>query len=291
MNNERGSLRATLLTAVALFVAAALASALLLLAPTSAPTASILSAVTAGCLGAAIVVATRAFLSTASVSIAGSGSGSHVDMLQRVTATIDRRLLVAEQAAKVGLAECHVDCNVYDFTNALSDSRTLTVMLNDGRTWTSVHRDRLRRRFEDATRTTTIFLVHPQSAMISVLARKGSIEPEVLRSRISETLTLLDEICLPTTQLEVLGHHLFNPHSLVLTDRSAMIIPYSTSRGRRTQPLLAFEDIGGDCFYRQVAADMERLRMDSDLLKLRRGDAAVSSSVLPFRVHGTQQAG
>ena len=174
------------------------------------------------------------------------------------------------QFSQLGLAAAYEDASHFDYSQALCDSHQLTIVLNDGRTWLSVHRDRLRKRLQDPTRETTIYLIDPRSEMVCILARKGSIEPDVLRSRIYESIELLKELVSDKSQLEVLGHSLFNPYSLVLTEHCALIVPYFVSRGGRTVPLYVYEDTGGDCYYRELAKDTLGLRMDSKSLLLTR---------------------
>lgn len=182
----------------------------------------------------------------------------------RASDAVSHKLAIAAEATELGLVACIADSTVYDYTGVLCDSRKLVVVLNDGRTWCSVHRDRLRRRLQDTSKETTVFLIHPESEMIPVLARKGSIEPESLKNKIRETLALLDELCVDGSRLEILGHHLFNPHSLVLTETRALLMPYFTSRGGRTVPLFVFEDAGPGSFYGNLVEDVEALRMDAD---------------------------
>jgi hypothetical protein len=252
---------------------------------TESRVALVLTSLSAAILGSSLVaLVLRTSAPHVNQDHADDTPSSNGAAIASVTAIIDRRLQVAEQASKIGLAECVHDSSVYDYTPILLESKNVTILLNDGRTWTSVHRDRLRRRFA-GNGSTTIYLIHPDSAVLPILARKGSIEPEVLRSRIQETLSLLADICGPTSRLEVLGHHLYNPHSLVLSEKRGLVTPYFASRGGRTVPIFAFEDVGQDCHYRQMVADMEALRMDSELLMAHGAEESAPSGVIPFRRH------
>jgi hypothetical protein len=170
---------------------------------------------------------------------------------------------LAKDSDQIGLVAVMNDASKYDYSEILIDSRQLTVVLNDGRTWASVHRDQLRRRFEDSSKETTFILCHPDSAMIQVLARKGSTDVETIRARIKETVTLLEEIIQPETKLEILGHHVFNPYSLILGDDSAVVIPYFLSRGGRRVPLWKIRKTKTNGFFRDLSDDVQRLRMDT----------------------------
>lgn len=225
-----------------------------------------------GSVGFALAGILTAAMTAGMVLLLGRSAGSEMG----------KRLSIAGDAAQLGLVECIPDSSLYDFTAVICESKKLVVVLNDGRTWCSVHRDRLRKRLEDPSKCTTIYLIHPESDFISVLARKGSTEPETIRTRIGETVAMLEKVCTPGTQLELLGHNLFNPHALVLSESKALLTPYFTSRGGRTVPLFVFEDSGPDSFYRLLASDVEGLRMDSEFLVTTRTGAG-DASVLPLR--------
>lgn len=174
-----------------------------------------------------------------------------------------RDIGLTKEFSRIGLIEACADASTYDYGRIISESKKLVILLNDGRTWISVHRDRLRRRFADSAKETVVYLVHPDSPMVGVLARKAGRDVPALQGRIRETVEILNEIREPQTALEILGHHLFNPHSLVIGDDMAVLTPYFASRGGRTVPAFRFEDTGADCFLRDIVEDLERLRLDS----------------------------
>lgn len=168
----------------------------------------------------------------------------------------------------LGLVSVSTDASSYDYTELLVSSRKLVIVLNDGRTWLSVHRDRLRKRFADARTRTTVFLIHPNSDLLSIQARKGSTDVHGLRAKIHESLALLSAIKQGNPNLEVLGHHLYNTHSVVLGDSDAALTPYFLSRGGRAVPLYHYVDTGGPCYFRDLADDLEQLRIDSEEIDL-----------------------
>ena len=202
-------------------------------------------------------------------------TGLENGLLRDLTGLV-RDVGLAKQFGALGLAEVWKDSTTYDYSQVMT-SRRLVVVLNDGRTWTSVHRDKLRRRFADPSKHTVIFLIHPASPMVDVLARKASKDSETIKARIKDTVELLQEIREPSTSLEVLGHHLFNPQSLVLADDCALITPYFLSRGGRAVPVLRYEDTGGECFFKDLEKDVELLRLDAqDITSLVTGEKAAA---------------
>ena len=183
-----------------------------------------------------------------------------VETVERVVReSIERKL----DLVRLGLVHVHPDCTAVDYGPIISESHRLVVVVNDGRTWASVHRDRLRKRLADPQKDTVFFLIHPESQMVEILARKGSKDVGVIKSRIQETVQLLEEIKAEGTSLEILGHWLFNPYSLVLGDNTAIITPYFISRGGRTVPAFVYRDVGATSHFRELLKDVERLRMDA----------------------------
>jgi hypothetical protein len=184
-----------------------------------------------------------------------------------IRATVEQALIqrmgLAREYGRLGLTEIHADCTAFDYGPIIGDSMRLIVVLNDGRTWASVHRDRLRKRFSDGNKETVFIVVHPDSAMVEVLARKGCKEINVIGGRIRETVQLLEEIKNDDTKLEVLGHYLFNPHAIVIGDDAAVITPFFHSRGGRTVPAFKYQDVGQGCYFRELVKDVELLRIDA----------------------------
>jgi hypothetical protein len=162
----------------------------------------------------------------------------------------------------IGLHGIHPDASTFDFGSLISESQSLAMVLNDGRTWLSVHRDRLRRRFQDPRKETTVILTHPDSPMVAVLARKANTEGDAIRAKLEESVALLMEIRSDTTVIEVLGHFLFNPHAVFVGDDRAYVTPYFTSRGGRTVPVFEYIDAGPDSMFRSLREDVEGLRID-----------------------------
>lgn len=163
----------------------------------------------------------------------------------------------------VGLVAVEPDSLSFDYGPILENDQRIVILLNDGRTWLSTQRSRLAKRLGDPDKETTVFLIRPESSMVDVLARKGNITPEVLSQRIRESVALLEELRGSRTNLEILGHELFNPHAVVLGDASAVVTPYFASRGGRTVPAMVYADVGAKSYFRFIRDDLEALRKDA----------------------------
>lgn len=202
----------------------------------------------------------------------------------RLGQTIAAQLKLSNGIQSVGL-DCVVpESDKFDYTNLLENNQRVVILLNDGRTWLSVHRTRLAKRLADPNKETTVFLIRPGSPMVEVLAKKGNISSEALTQRIRESIALLLEIRGPRSNLEILGHSLFNPHSVVLGDDNAAVVPYFASRGGRNVPLFHFTDSGDESYFRHLREDLERLRKDAVNISELSRTPDDHSQVIPFPV-------
>jgi len=203
---------------------------------------------------------------------------SRQSLFQRELEKVREGLIRAGERNALGLVEIGNDASVYDYTNAIVKPDKLVILLNDGRTWVSVHRERLRKRFADASKETTIFLIHPNSPFVAVLARKGSTESESINNRIRETLGIIQEIKTQDSNIVIFGHYLYNTYAACIGDKEALVTPYFTSRGSRTVPVFRYEDIGPNCYFRSLLEDVERLKLDAAFLDSTMGDRSLSDT-------------
>jgi len=174
------------------------------------------------------------------------------------------KISLAETEESLGFSRICPDANTYDYTHLIEDSPSLHLVLNDGRTWVSNHSDALRRRFQAPGLETTVFLLHPDSQMLDVLAVKVNSTRQKLREKIGETVKMLRELVGDETKLRVLGHYLYNPHAVFVGQEVAVVTLYFTSRGRKSVPALVFEDRDQPCFYRKLKEDIMDLEHDAD---------------------------
>lgn len=117
--------------------------------------------------------------------------------------------------------------------------------------------------------------------MIQVLAKKGSVDVPTLQARIRETVGILEELKISSTRLEILGHHLFNPFSLIIGDDEAAMTPYFLSRGGRTRPLFYFRRSGSHGYFDYLVHDAEMLRKDSEDISIK--DDLPNDGVVRFK--------
>ena len=190
-----------------------------------------------------------------------------IRMNEENTGRILERIRVSDQEEQLGLVEALLDSEKYDYSDLILNSPSLTLLLNDGRTWVSLHNEKLQKRFADSTKTTKVFLLDPESEMVTVMARKTGTSPDALKAKLQETVDMLATASTQHTKLEVCGHSLFNPFALFLGDNYGVITLYFAARGRKAVPLFTFEERMGDCLFKRLRDDVGALRLDARDLK------------------------
>jgi hypothetical protein len=170
-------------------------------------------------LGGVLHVVYELYLRDDFVRMNDENAAAILGQLNATHKSLSDKLQLAQQAEDIGLAETRSDASSFDYGALLEHSPTVTIVVNDGRTWVSNNADRLRRRFKDHQKATNIILLHPSSPMMQVLARKEGSNQAALQHKVAESVAMLNQLKEAGTQLRILGHHLFNPHSVFLGDR------------------------------------------------------------------------
>jgi hypothetical protein len=184
-------------------------------------------------------------------------------LIQTEVGKLSDRILQLGEKNELGLVELAGDASIYDYTDIIAQPKTLTIVLNHGQTWVSVHIERLRKRFADPTKETTFFVIHPESPLVPIVARKGNTEPSVILAKLRETISLLREIKGPQSRVNIYGHFLYNTYSACIGDKEAVVTAYFLSRGARTVPVFRFADVGSECVFRELVDDIKKLKLDS----------------------------
>ncbi|WIX31668.1 hypothetical protein QO259_12675 [Salinicola sp. JS01] len=173
------------------------------------------------------------------------------------------RIKLAQGEESIGLYEVYDDSNDFNYSSLLLQSRQLTILLNDGRTWISTHSEDIKKRLRDREKSTTFLVLHPEAKMLEVMAIKVDSTPANLRAKIAESVKMLRNLSDSDSNVEILGHHLFNPQSMFIGDSIAVVTPYYAARGRRTVPLFRFGDSGDHSYYRKLMEDLHDLKNDA----------------------------
>lgn len=177
-----------------------------------------------------------------------------------------RQLSRTTSSGTINLVDSINDSRKFDYSRILAESRRVTICLNDGKSWVEAHEQELSVRIKDSRLKTTVILCHPESPMIEILARKESKDPEEVKNKIIFTVEKLVAMSGHSKNLEVLGHSLINPSSIVLGDSSAVVTPYLLSRGKRIVPAFVYAEGTSGGYFREIVRDFEQVRIDCERL-------------------------
>ncbi|MBC7672441.1 MAG: hypothetical protein H7247_08470, partial [Polaromonas sp.] len=95
-------------------------------------------------LGGVLHVVYELYLRDDFVRINDENTASLMLELTETRKALSAKLQLAQQAEDIGLAETRSDASSFDYGALLELSPTVTIIVNDGRTWVSNNADRLR---------------------------------------------------------------------------------------------------------------------------------------------------
>jgi hypothetical protein len=172
-------------------------------------------------------------------------------------------LMTNENEKRLGLQLVSIDSLSFDYAKLIEESTRLIVVMNDGRTWISTHSERLEKRLRDRGKTTVFAFLNPESAMVKIQARKEGLDEHSIQMKIAEAVQTINEMKSADSKVQILGHFLYNTHTIYISDDYAIVTPYFISRARRSPPVYKYVDVGDDCYYRKLVEDIDALLKDS----------------------------
>ncbi|WP_204103628.1 MULTISPECIES: hypothetical protein [Spirulina sp. CCY15215] len=147
----------------------------------------------------------------------------------------------------------------YDQTRWIAEAQELKVLLRDGKSWVSRYNAALKRRFQDADKTTTLLLLDPECPEFDAYSTLAGQGTAAMQYKIASTLEYVRQMETEATQLQVLGYAAFNTYHLVFADRKVMMTLYTSSQLRFKSPSFIFEDAGEQSYYRYLQQDFQAL--------------------------------
>lgn len=178
----------------------------------------------------------------------------------------------ARKDTKLGLVDTLHDVAGYSYSDFIMHPRELTIVIRDGYSWVSMNIEALRARLSDPAKKTKVFLTHPDSEMVDIIAKRINLDPASYKSRIVQTVRVLAAEVVKDTDLVIFGHFGITHHALYLGDRLA-VTPYYLSRKKKNPPLFIFQ---GGTFVSQIQKDINELELESMELYNSRSEACRS---------------
>ena len=146
----------------------------------------------------------------------------------------------------------------------LRTARSITIIMNDARTWVSWMQTPIRKRLQDSDLRTRIVVLDPASDMIHIQARKEGRSQEQIQEKIQatvETISTLAEELGAASRIEIWCHDLYNTHTVWLDPDVALVALYNLTPGLADTIGFAFSRTEGDVesVYDQLAGDVTAL--------------------------------
>jgi len=208
-------------------------------------------------------------LQLAAVLVIGGGLGI-IDktLLHRDHFASTRQLfMIHESTVQLGLRYIARDVNQHSYAHIVRESPSLSIVLNDGRTWISAHITDMKTRFEKNDFVTEFFVPDPKGSFISIIAKKTGYTFEEQVAKIEQAKNRLLEEFDIGGQVGVLRiYHIphFPTHSVFLGSEEAFVSQYGVSSGRRAVPLFVYTRVSdSNCLYADVQDDVAKLRAES----------------------------
>lgn len=174
---------------------------------------------------------------------------------------------IHESILDTGLIEVLVDSKTHNYAPMITESTSLTIILNDGFRWLSTYSVEFTKRFSRSSSITEIFLVDPNGQFLPALAHKTDLLPQDLGKKIQQSVDFVMRTYNGSDKSGALKiYYLKNypTQSIFCTEREVLITPYQTSSGRRTVPLYIYQNTKKEiCVATEIIKDIEALRRES----------------------------
>lgn len=175
---------------------------------------------------------------------------------------VTSKLSVSKGSERLGLCDVQPHENIVDYSNMIKESQELYFVFNDGRTWFSTHEADLADRLSDESKKTIVILNHKDSLFLDVLSSKVGQSRESLSLKISETVDKLTKMRCLGHDLQIFGHKLPSSYSLILSESTAVMIPYLMARKGDRIPCFSFSYGVPGGFYDVLRKDLMSLIND-----------------------------
>lgn len=193
----------------------------------------------------------------------------YVREIQNSEERLRNSLLTTERNQRIGgigIIDAYSDSNQFDYSKFIENANTLTVSLNDGRTWLSNNLSLVKKHIAQKDSETTFLLIDPEGSYVAVLADRTNQPVEYQSEKIRDTCRRLHDIYhsldANSGSLKIYLHELPPVKGVFITNNNAIITDYTTSRPRLSVPLLVLANTGDESYYQFIRKDIEQLIKD-----------------------------
>lgn len=182
---------------------------------------------------------------------------------------LKKMLRIHESIEDSGLLEYHKKSNDFNYSHLVTDSKELTVVVNDGHKWVTINANDLRERFNRKTTTRFIHL-DGSNPFVEALVSKTGYERSEFTSKLDTARTELIKIYEESNKkgtLEIYAMETYPTHSIYLTDKKLVITPYQISSKRLNIPVYVYDATNSDRgYFKDVKIDLEHIVSDAKVV-------------------------
>ena len=157
-----------------------------------------------------------------------------------------RRLLrIHDSVDELGLTEILPEVQGYNFTPLISDSASLSIVMNDGLRWIGNNAVNLEQRFSNKTET-IFLLVDPDSQFVKCLANKISTTEDDLGKKIRDAWQRIESAFNKSQKQGVVRIYRIRTYptkSMFFTEKHLVETPYQTASGRASIPVYVYNKV------------------------------------------------
>lgn len=169
-----------------------------------------------------------------------------------------------------GLNTIMTNSTNYNYSTIISESSDFSVIINDGLRWIGNNSQLLEDRFSKRSTNTEFYFVDPDGLFAEALAQKTSVELAFLKSKINQSISLLEstyEKSQKQGELKIFLLKNYPTQTLFYSEKKVIITPYQTSGGRATIPLYEYKySEGYESIGNHYKDDLEKVRNESRLI-------------------------
>uniref|UniRef100_UPI003BAB0DE2 hypothetical protein n=1 Tax=Stappia sp. TaxID=1870903 RepID=UPI003BAB0DE2 len=184
------------------------------------------------------------------------------DIMKMNDASSDRvieKICVENFSREIGLSGVFANANAFNYSNFLLHSKSITIVMNDGRTWVSNHESDIEDRLKRKGFKTRFVLINPDSPFLESLALKIGTTKKALAEKIRETTETLLSHCEEGSDLTIYYHKFPTTFSLYMCDERARLVTYPMARKADKVPLVVFKKGNEEAYYHSIERDVAAL--------------------------------
>lgn len=173
---------------------------------------------------------------------------------------ISEKIPIYLKMKTIGMEDISTSFNIEKYKDKIISSKTLTIVMNDCKSFIGNNSHILKERFKTNNETNFIIL-DPRSDVIPILNKKNDKADKYYQHKLLDVIKeiLVDFKISDKHTINLYVHTMFNTMSVVIFDDIAMISLYRLAPGKSIVPHIEFKNTGKDSEYNLILEDVNKL--------------------------------